>query len=121
MANHPTATEASAAIRQGTLSPVALVEELLRRIDAVDPLVRAWVSVDREGAREVAAQREAEASAGRCLGPLHGIPVAVKDIFDVEGMATGCGAAPVFGWVARRDSEAVVRLRAAGAIILGKT
>ncbi|MGH9011913.1 MAG: amidase [Acidimicrobiia bacterium] len=115
-----TVTGAAASIREGRLSPVALVEALLKRIDAIDPLVRAWVTIDREQALAVAAQREAEAAAGRLRGPLHGIPVAVKDIFDVTDMVTTCGAAPVFHQRPTRDSAAVSRLREAGAVILGK-
>jgi Asp-tRNA(Asn)/Glu-tRNA(Gln) amidotransferase A subunit family amidase len=93
---------------------------LLARIDAVDPLVRAWVRVDRERALAVAAECEADAWAGRFRGPLHGIPVAVKDIFDVADMPTGFGAAEVFQQRPAVDSVAVSRLRRAGAIILGK-
>ena len=113
-------TEAAASIRAGRLSPVALVEALLTRIDEVDPHVRAWVCVDREQALEVAREREAEAAAGRFRGALHGVPVAVKDIFDVAGLVTACGAAPVFHQRPLHDSAAVRRLRRAGAIILGK-
>jgi len=109
-----------ALIGEGGLSPVALVEALLKRIDEVDPLVRAWVTVDRERALEVATQREAEAAAGRVRGALHGVPVAVKDIFDVAGMVTGFGAAEVFHQRPALDSVAVSRLRQAGAIVLGK-
>ena len=115
-----TATEAAASIREGRLSPVALAKALLKRIDAVDPLVRAWVTIDPEQSLAVAAEREAEAAAGRFRGSLHGVPVAVKDIFHVAGMVTTCGAAPLFHQRPTRDAAAVSRLRQAGAIVLGK-
>ncbi|MCA1845274.1 MAG: amidase, partial [Actinobacteria bacterium] len=120
MLDELTVTEAAASIREGRLSPVEVVSALLARIDAVDPVVRAWVSIDRERALAVAGEREAEALAGRWRGPLHGIPVAVKDIFDVADMVTGFGAAEVFHQRPALDSAAVSRLRQAGAIILGK-
>ena len=115
-----TVAKVAALIREGGLSPVALVGALLQRIDALDPLVRAWVTVDRERALAVAAERQAEAAAGRLRGPLHGVPVAVKDIFHVAGLVTTCGAAPLFHQRPARDAAAVSRLRQAGAIILGK-
>ena len=116
-----TVTEAAALIRAGRLSPVALVEAALQRIDALDGDVRAWVCVDREGARAAAAEREAEAREGRIRGALHGVPVGVKDIFDVAGMATTAGAAPFAHRLATEDAAAVARLRQTGAVVLGKT
>jgi Asp-tRNA(Asn)/Glu-tRNA(Gln) amidotransferase A subunit family amidase len=103
------------------LSPVALVEQALERIDALDQQVRAWVCVDREAALATAAEREAEAEAGRIRGVLHGIPVGVKDIFDVAGMVTTAGAAPFAHRLATEDAAAVALLRRAGAVVLGKT
>ena len=105
----------------GELSPVALVEQAVERINALDEQVRAWVCVDRAGALATAAVREAEAEAGRVRGALHGVPVGVKDIFDVAGMVTTVGAAPFAHRLAIEDAAAVARLRAAGAVILGKT
>jgi aspartyl-tRNA(Asn)/glutamyl-tRNA(Gln) amidotransferase subunit A len=90
---------------------------VIERLEAVDPLVRSYVSVDVEGAL-----REAREQDGRSGGPLHGIPVAVKDIFDVAGVPTRCGSAAFEGAKpARKDAYAVARLRTAGAIVLGKT
>jgi aspartyl-tRNA(Asn)/glutamyl-tRNA(Gln) amidotransferase subunit A len=108
-------------VRAGAVSPVALVEACLARIAELDGHLRAWVHVDETGARAQAAAREAEARAGTLRGPLHGVPVGVKDIFDVAGMPTTAGARP---WAHTRptaDSAAVATLRAAGAIVLGKT
>jgi aspartyl-tRNA(Asn)/glutamyl-tRNA(Gln) amidotransferase subunit A len=108
-------------IADGTLSPVDLVQRCLDRIEAVDGKVQAWRVVDGERALTLAAERAQEARAGRTRGPLHGIPVAIKDIIDVEGLPTRCGSrsrervAP-----ASADAEIVLALRAAGAIALGK-
>ena len=108
-------------IAEGRLSPVALVERYLARIAAADPHVQCWREVDGRRALALAEAREAEARAGRLLGPLHGVPFAVKDIIDLEGLPTRCNsrsradAAP-----ARNDAEIVLALRRAGAIPLGK-
>ena len=114
------AARAASLIAEGALSPIALLESSLARIAARDAEIRAWVRVDEAGARAVAREREAEARAGRLRGPLHGVPVGIKDIFHVAGMTTTCGAAPAFHVAATEDAAAVARLRAAGAIILGK-
>ena len=117
----PTIADAAAGLRQGSLSPVDLVELCLARIRAVDPALRAWVHVDESGARAAARERAADARAGRLRGPLHGIPVGVKDIFHVAGMPTTAGAGPFAHETPSEDAPAVQRLRAAGAVILGKT
>ena len=111
----------AADIRSGNLSPVALTQRYLDRIEAVDDKVEAWRIVDGDRALAIAAEREAEAKDGRIRGPLHGIPVAIKDIIDVEGLPTRCNSrsreriAP-----ASADAEIVLALRSAGAIPLGK-
>jgi len=114
------AGRAATLIADRTLSPLDLLESCLARIAARDGEVHAWVRVDEAGARAVAREREAEARAGRLRGPLHGVPVGIKDIFHVAGMTTTCGAAPAFHVAATEDAAAVARLRAAGAVILGK-
>ncbi len=109
-------------IRNGALSPVDLVQRYLDRIEAVDGQVEAWREVDAAGALAAAEKLAAEASAGKIRGPLHGIPVGVKDIIDVAGLPTRCNSnsraniAP-----ASADAEIVAALRTAGAIVLGKT
>src|SRR3989442_15183370 len=115
------AREAARRIRGGKLSPVELVEACLARIRALDAELKAWVHVDETGALALARQREAEAQTIRVLGPLHGVPVGIKDIFDVAGMPTTGGARSWSHTRPARDATAVARLRAAGAIILGKT
>ncbi|MBI3636184.1 MAG: amidase [Candidatus Rokubacteria bacterium] len=115
------AAEAARLIRDRRLSPVALVDACLARIRAQEPTLRAWFHVDEDGARAVAREREAQAGASRITGPLHGVPVGIKDILHVAGMPTTGGAR---AWAHSRpaaDAAAVGRLRAAGAIIVGKT
>src|SRR5439155_416600 len=112
--------EAAAAIRAGALSPVELVDACLARIRALDGGLKAWAHVDERGARATAREREAEAREGRLRGPLHGVPVGVKDIFDVAGLPTTGGARPFAHTRPSVDATAVTRLRAAGAIVLGK-
>ena len=115
-----TAAEAARRIRSGALSPSNLLASCLKRIDAVEPVLKAWVLLDRDAASRVAVQRDIEARDGRFMGPLHGVPVALKDIYDAAGLVTTSG---VGAWGHRRaaaDAASVARLRAAGAVILGK-
>jgi Asp-tRNA(Asn)/Glu-tRNA(Gln) amidotransferase A subunit family amidase len=115
-----TASEAARRIRSGALSPSNLLASCLRRIDGVEPTLKAWVHLDRDAAARVAVQRDIEAREGRFMGPLHGVPVALKDIYDAAGLVTTSGAGP---WAHRHptaDAVSVARLRAAGAVILGK-
>jgi aspartyl-tRNA(Asn)/glutamyl-tRNA(Gln) amidotransferase subunit A len=107
-------------IRTGRLTAGALVEAHLRRIEAVEPAVQAWVAVDRAGALEAAAVLDAEAARGRLRGPLHGVPVGLKDIFHAAGLKTTAGARGFADVVPSEDATSVARLRAAGAVILGK-
>jgi Asp-tRNA(Asn)/Glu-tRNA(Gln) amidotransferase A subunit family amidase len=114
------AAEAARRIRAGTLSPSNLLAACLKRTDAVEPAVAAWVRLDRDAAARVAVQRDIEAREGRFMGPLHGVPVAVKDIFDCAGLPTMAGAP---AWATRAptlDAAAVSRLRGAGAVPMGK-
>jgi aspartyl-tRNA(Asn)/glutamyl-tRNA(Gln) amidotransferase subunit A len=115
------AVAARDAIKSGALSPVALVEACLARIRSLDPTLQAWIHVDEAGARTQAALREDEARSGKLRGPLHGIPVGIKDIFDVEGMPTTAGARAWAHTRPTRDAASVQALRNKGAIVLGKT
>ena len=82
--------ESARQIRAGTLSPVDLVEALLAWIDALEPQLQAWVTLDRTGALDTARRCTAEAQRGQIRGPLHGVPVGIKDIFFTAGMRTTC-------------------------------
>src|SRR6202795_876107 len=93
------AAEAARRIRAGTLSPSNLLAACLKRTDAVEPAVGAWVRLARDAAARVAVQRDIEAREGRFMGPLHGVPIALKDIFDAAGLVTTSG---VGAWGHRR-------------------
>lgn len=107
-------------IEAGSVSPVALTEMMLGRIARLDPMLQAYATVTSELARETARKAEDEIRAGDYRGALHGVPIAVKDLIDVAGMPTRCGSPMRRGSIAATDSEVVVRLREAGAVILGK-
>ncbi|QEH36264.1 Mandelamide hydrolase [Aquisphaera giovannonii] len=109
------------AIREGRMSCEEAVQACLDRIDERDDSIRAWVAVDREGALARARDLDAELRAGRDLGPLHGIPLGIKDIIDVRGLPTRCGSPRPSDRPAEADARIVARLREAGAVILGKT
>ncbi|WZO97796.1 amidase [Isosphaeraceae bacterium EP7] len=109
------------ALRDGRLTCVGLLGLCLARIDDREADVRAWVVVDREGAARQAAGLDADLASGLDRGPLHGIPLGIKDIVDVEGLPTAAGAKQWAKGAAADDAEVVARLRAAGAVILGKT
>src|SRR5262245_35406478 len=102
--------------RTGRLSPVDLLERCLERIDRHEERVRAWVLVDREGARAEAQRLADELGRGLYRGPLHGIPVGIKDIFDVFDWPTAAGSRLWAGSIARADAPLVKRLREAGAV-----
>lgn len=112
---------AAADIRVGRLSPLDLLEQCLERIDRWEPQVRAWVLVDRESARAEAKRAAEELKRGQDRGPLHGIPIGIKDIFDVFDWPTAAGSRLWSQSVARADAPVVRRLRQAGAVLVGKT
>jgi aspartyl-tRNA(Asn)/glutamyl-tRNA(Gln) amidotransferase subunit A len=109
----------ASAIAARRLSPVEVVRALLARIEAHDGRLRSYLAVFAEPALEEARAAEAAVVAGRPLGPLHGVPFAVKDLFAVAGTPTTAGTR-FLAEPAPHDSTAVARLRAAGAILLGK-
>lgn len=118
----PTIREAVDLIRAGRLTPSDLIDHCLARIHQFEDRIRAWVLVDEDGARREAERLTNLARQGEIVGPLHGIPIGIKDIIDVAGMPTRCGSplrenAPP----AEKDAAVVANLRAAGGIILGKT
>ena len=114
------ACEAVERLVQRAISPVELVEALIRRIDALDADLHAWATLDRDGAVAAAKRSESELFGGR-PGLLEGLPLGIKDIYYTAGLATEANSPLLKGFVPREDAAAVERLRAAGAIILGKT
>src|SRR3569623_189771 len=116
-----TCTTAAAALRNRKLTSPDLVERCLERIERFEPTIQAWVTVDAEGARRQAILLGEELGRGFDRGPLHGIPIGIKDVIDVEGWPTLAGSPLRAGHVAARDADVVARLRRAGAISLGKT
>src|SRR5688572_20494240 len=117
----PSIAKAARDMHTGELTPVDLVEHCLARIDELDSQIQAWVMVDRAGARKEAERLTKLAADDDWLGPLHGIPVGIKDIIDVAGWPTKCGSPLRANHVAQRDAAVVTALRNAGAILLGKT
>jgi len=117
-----TAVEAAKRFRSGSLSPESLTAELLERISAENPKLNAFYELFEAEARGAAARATRELREGVDRGPLHGVPVAIKDVFDVAGSVTTAGAHPGFRPPpAGADSEVVGRLRSGGAVLLGKT
>ena len=98
-----------------------LVGDCLKRIDEVDRDIEAWAFLDRDHAMRQAEAADDHRKQGKATGPLHGVPVGIKDIFDTGDMPTEFGSKLWAGRTPRRDAAAVARLRAAGAVILGKT
>jgi aspartyl-tRNA(Asn)/glutamyl-tRNA(Gln) amidotransferase subunit A len=116
----PSLAEASAGIAAGTLSPVALTEAALARIAALDPKLNAFITITADRARQAAATAEAEIKAGKKRGPLHGIPYALKDIYDVAGVRTTAHSKLLIDNVAQEDATTTAKLEAAGMVLLGK-
>jgi len=114
-------SEAAAAVRRCSLSPVEYVEALFRVMDRIESRIEAWVTVDRQGVLSEARTCEAEARKGHFRGPLHGVPVGIKDIFYTNGLRTTMGSVIFKDFVPDCDARAVTKLRQAGAIVLGKT
>src|SRR5579864_8012153 len=107
---------AADAIREGRATPLTLLEQCLGQIDRWEKKISAWVFIDREGARAEATRLTQELKQGKCRGPLHGIPTAIKDIFDVFDWPTAAGSKLWAQSIARRDAPVVERLRQAGAV-----
>jgi amidase len=119
--HYATATALTAAYAAGEVSPLEAMEACIARIDAVDPVVNAYVTVDREGALAAAGQATAALGTPAAERPLHGIPVGIKDLTETAGMRTTFGSTIYADHVPTADDLIVQRLRAAGAIIVGKT
>jgi aspartyl-tRNA(Asn)/glutamyl-tRNA(Gln) amidotransferase subunit A len=109
-----------ARISDKSVSPVALTEMMLNRISSVDPKLRSYVTVLKDDALKSAAAAEKEIASGKYRGPLHGIPIAIKDIYDTKGVKTTAGSRVRESYIPDKDATVVRRLREAGAVILGK-
>lgn len=115
------ATEAAAAVAEGRMSSVELVQACLERIDEHDATIQAWAHLDRDHVLEMAKVADEYRLSGAPIGPLHGVPVGVKDIFDTKDYPTEFGTPLHLGRTPTADATAVALLRQAGAIVMGKT
>jgi aspartyl-tRNA(Asn)/glutamyl-tRNA(Gln) amidotransferase subunit A len=115
-----TLKQASERIRAKKVSPVELTEACLARIKTYNPLIDAWITVMRESALAQAKVLEKEQVAGRFRSPLHGIPIGLKDNIDSAGVRTTAGSKTLEGNIPAEDAEVTRRLKAAGAIVIGK-
>jgi len=115
------AAETAAAVASGETSADEVTRAHLDRIAAVDTAVHAFLHVDADGALAQARRVDAARAAGEPLGPLAGVPLALKDVFTARGMPTTCGSRILEGWLPPYDATVVTRLRAAGVVVLGKT
>jgi Asp-tRNA(Asn)/Glu-tRNA(Gln) amidotransferase A subunit family amidase len=119
--NWLSATDAARAIRDGAITAEQLMQACLARVKEVDGQVQAWAFLDEEHALAQARSRDLDRSEGRPTGPLHGVPVGIKDIIDTCDMPTEDGTVLHAGRTPARDASVVAMLRAAGAVIMGKT
>ncbi len=116
-----TILQAAAALRAGKTTSRKLTEEAFARIRALNPRLNAFLTLMEETAAVQAARADDELSIGIDRGPLHGIPVAVKDVFETHGIRTTCGSKLFASYVPERDAAVVEKLHAAGAVLTGKT
>ena len=114
------ATELADLYRSGDVSPVEATEAYLSRIEQVDPALNSYITVTAEQARAEARQAESEIAAGSIRGPLHGVPVAVKDQFCTDGVLTTGGSEILREYVPDYDATVMRKLKDAGAVLLGK-
>jgi aspartyl-tRNA(Asn)/glutamyl-tRNA(Gln) amidotransferase subunit A len=115
-----TLSEAAAAVADRQLSPVELTEAYLARIEKLNPELTVYVAVTAERARSDARALADEVSKGRLRGPLHGVPIGLKDLIDTAGITTAAGTAAYRGRVPDRDASVARRLHDAGTVLLGK-
>src|SRR5512139_1413126 len=115
-----TIAEAGAALRSKHLSAVELVDACLDRIGAHDGKLHSFITLTRDLASAQARQADKELRGGTDRGPLHGIPIALKDLYMTKGIRTTCHSAVLENWIPDHDATTVTKLRAAGAILLGK-
>ena len=120
MSGVPSLTEAARRIRSGSLLPSALLEECVSRLESQDATLNAFVTTTIEAARVAARMADREVLAGRWRGPLHGIPIGIKDVIDVAGVPTTAQSRQLENHVPAKSAAVVKKLAAAGAVILGK-
>jgi aspartyl-tRNA(Asn)/glutamyl-tRNA(Gln) amidotransferase subunit A len=108
-------------IKRKEISPVELTQSLLQRIERLEPQLNAFIRVMEKDALEQAQVLQDEWLAGKWRGPLHGVPIAIKDIFETKGSVTTGGSKLLAEWVPAQDATVVARLKEAGAVIIGKT
>ena len=113
--------EAADLIRKKKVSPVELTTACLARIDRFNPALNAFITITAESAQQQAREAEAEVMRGKWRGPLHGVPIALKDLFDTAGVKTTAASGVFKDRIPTEDAEVVRRLKAAGAVFLGKT
>src|SRR4030095_15975214 len=116
-----TIEEFARSLRAGEVTTLETTNACLRRIDELQPSLNAFIRVMADEARRDAETADRDLAAGRDRGPLHGVPIAVKDIIDVEGIPTTAASRVREGHVARSDAPVIARLRDAGGVIIGKT
>lgn len=116
----PSIADASGLLRRKEISPVELTRVCLSRIEQLNPRINAFITVLEESALAEARAAEAEIFAGNWRGPLHGIPIGLKDLFDTAGVRTTCGSELFADRIPSEDAEVVRRLKSAGAILIGK-
>ena len=115
------AAELARQIRDRKITPVEVSQSLLERMDVLEPSLDAWVRVDRETVLSDAQKRQAELESGAATGPLHGVPIGIKDIYHISGIPTIAGSKVYADYVPNETAVTIELLRKAGAIMLGKT
>ena len=115
-----TIAEAAAGLRQKTFSAGDLTRACLERISAIDAKLHSFITLTGELALQQAAQADRELSAGQDRGPLHGIPIALKDLYATKGIRTTCHSAVLENWIPDHDATAAAKLAEAGTVLLGK-
>jgi len=115
------AAELARQIRDRKITSVEVAQSFLERMDALEPSLDAWVRVDRETVLSDAQQRQTELESGAATGPLHGVPIGIKDIYHIAGIPTTAGSKVYADYVPDETAVTIDLLRKAGAIMLGKT
>lgn len=118
---HLTLTELAKKLRTREVSASETLDACLAQVRATEGQISAYVRVLEDDARAAAKQAEADIAAGHWKGPLHGVPIAVKDLYDIAGVPTTASSRQREQWIPKQDSAVVARLKAAGAVIVGKT